>query len=122
MNAKDYQRFVPLVNNPENAECAQQFVLTFPNGGDILLSCFGLPGEAGEVVDLIKKTVFHNKPLDIDHLKKEIGDVLWYLTLLCNSFGFSLEEVFDTNVQKLTARYPEGFDFNHANNRADGDI
>jgi NTP pyrophosphatase (non-canonical NTP hydrolase) len=70
----------------------------------------GLAGEAGEVVDLLKKHWGHNKPLDRASLRLELGDVLWYVTALARQFGFTLEEVADANNQKLLARYPDGFD------------
>lgn len=70
----------------------------------------GLAGEAGEAVDLVKKHLFHKHPLDKERLKKELGDVLWYLAALANGAGLSLNEVAEGNIQKLKARYPEGFD------------
>lgn len=78
------------------------------------LSCagLGLTGEAGEVADIIKKVVHHGRDLDAEleaKLKKEAGDVLWYLAHLCNVLGWSLSEVAALNVQKLRARYPNGF-------------
>lgn len=76
----------------------------------------GLAGEAGEVVDLLKKHWGHNKPLDRDSLRLELGDVLWYVTALARQFGFTLEEVADANNQKLQARYPAGFDHNYKPN------
>ncbi len=90
--------------------------------GGVLNGCLGLAGESGEVLDMVKKWVFHEKELDKDHLKKEIGDVMWYVAMLCESFSFSLDEILQINVDKLKARYPKGFDINRANNRAEGDI
>lgn len=60
--------------------------------------------------------------LDIDHAKKEAGDICWYLAMLCESFGWSLDEIMQMNVDKLKARYPEGFDIERANHRAEGDV
>ena len=90
--------------------------------GGILNSCLGLSGEVGEFNDMIKKWIFHEKQLDIDHAKKEAGDICWYLAMLCESFGWSLDEIMQMNVDKLKARYPQGFDIERANNRADGDV
>ena len=90
--------------------------------GGVLNGCLGLAGESGEVLDMVKKWVFHEKELDKDHLKKEIGDVMWYVAMLCESFGFSLDEILQMNVDKLKARYPEGFDPEKANHRKPGDV
>lgn len=90
--------------------------------GGIFNSCLGLSGEVGEFNDMIKKWIFHEKQLDIDHAKKEAGDICWYLAMLCESFGWSLDEIMQMNVDKLKARYPDGFDIERANHRMDGDI
>lgn len=77
----------------------------------------GLAGEAGEVADLIKKCVYHDHPLDLDALIKELGDVQWYLVYLCNAIGVTLAEVMDRNAAKLRARYPDGWDTTRSANR-----
>ena len=90
--------------------------------GDMRLAIFGLglAGEAGEVVDLLKKWIGHNKSRDLDVMKGEIGDVLWYVTALCTDLGLTLDEVCRANSAKLRARYPEGFSYERANARRDG--
>lgn len=65
----------------------------------------GLAGETGEVCDIIKKREFHGRDIPIDDVKKELGDVMWYVANLCNTFHFSIEDVIADNVQKLTKRY-----------------
>lgn len=70
----------------------------------------GLAGEAGEVADLIKKHIFHHQPLDQDKLKREIGDVLWYIAMLSTTMGTTLSDIAELNIAKLMARYPDGFD------------
>ena len=90
--------------------------------GGILNGCLGLSGEVGEFNDIIKKWIFHEKPLDEEHAKKELGDAFWYLAMICESFGWNLDEIMQMNVDKLKARYPEGFDVQKANNRKEGDI
>lgn len=90
--------------------------------GGVFNACLGLSGEVGEFNDMVKKWVFHEKELDIDHAKKELGDIAWYLAMACESFGWNLDEIMQMNVDKLKTRYPEGFDTSRANNRADGDI
>lgn len=90
--------------------------------GGILNACLGLSGEIGEFNDMIKKWIFHENELDKAHLKKEIGDVMWYVAMVCESAGFDLDDVLQTNIDKLKARYPEGFDTYLANHREEGDI
>jgi NTP pyrophosphatase (non-canonical NTP hydrolase) len=79
----------------------------------------GLVGESGEVVDLIKKHVYHGHPLDSDKLLKELGDVLWYVAALATALDVELSEVAAKNIAKLTARYPEGFSSEASMNRVD---
>ncbi|MDT8901853.1 nucleoside triphosphate pyrophosphohydrolase family protein [Anaeroselena agilis] len=70
----------------------------------------GLAGEAGETIDYLKKVVFHGHQLDKDKLQKELGDCLWYIATLATTAGLSLSDVAAANIEKLRARYPEGFD------------
>ena len=90
--------------------------------GGIFNAAFGLSGEVGEFNDMLKKWVFHEKELDVVHAKKELGDIMWYVAMMCHSFGWELDEILQMNVDKLKARYPDGFDVNLANNRKEGDI
>lgn len=76
----------------------------------IVWNAIGLSGESGEVADLVKKGIFHQRGIDTDKLKKELGDVLWYLAALCTQFGWTMEEVMQLNIDKLKARFPEGYD------------
>lgn len=71
--------------------------------------CMGLAGEAGEVVDLLKKHLFHGHPLDKEKVREEVGDVLFYLAGLCTILGIPLSTAGESNVRKLEKRYPEGF-------------
>lgn len=68
------------------------------------LAALGLGGEAGEVVDVYKKYLFHGRDLNRDDLRREIGDVLWYLALMMLVEGFTLDEVINCNVKRLTER------------------
>lgn len=91
--------------------------------GGVFHAALGMTGEAGEAQDIIKKWIFHEKELDCEHLQKELGDVMWYVALMCHSFGFDFEKILQMNYDKLSARYPDGhFDVYHANHRAEGDI
>lgn len=90
--------------------------------GGIFNACLGLSGEVGEFNDIIKKWIFHEKQLDIDHAKKKAGDICWYLAMLCESFGWALDDIMQTNIDKLIRRYPDGFDTYLANNRREDDV
>lgn len=83
----------------------------------LLLSALGIAGEGGEVVDLIKKMIFHDKDFDTCRAKllEEIGDQLFYTTLAIEALGSSYEEVCEINRRKLEKRYPKGFDTARAN-------
>jgi NTP pyrophosphatase (non-canonical NTP hydrolase) len=89
---------------------------------ELLMGCLGLAGESGELLDLIKKWIFHEKPLDENHAKKELGDVLWYCAEIAYSFGWDLDEVMSMNIDKLKARYPGGFSTDLSNHRKAGDV
>ena len=113
------EKAIELLCRPDKPKC---FTPVVEDLGGVLNGCLGLAGESGEVLDMIKKWIFHEKDLDREHLKKEIGDVMWYVAMLCESFGFDLDEILQMNVGKLKARYPEGFDPEKANHRKPGDI
>jgi NTP pyrophosphatase (non-canonical NTP hydrolase) len=82
----------------------------------------GLCGEAGEFIDLIKKWRFQGHPLDAEHLIKELGDICWYLAIAATGIGVTLEYVMQKNIDKLSERYPEGFEVERSVNRKEGDI
>ena len=78
---------------------------------DVLINgVMGLCGESGEAIDIVKKHLAQGHPLDREGLIKELGDVAWYLAETAYALDVSLEEVFRRNLDKLRARYPEGFD------------
>lgn len=82
----------------------------------------GLNGEAGEAIDILKKHLFQGHELDCEHLAKELGDVAWYLAISADALGYDLETIFQMNVDKLKARYPDGFDKERSKYRKAGDI
>ena len=124
MQGKEYQELAMRTNDGKSEKRLWQNTQehNFYKTADLLNGVLGLTGEAGEVADLIKKGIFHQKGIDETHLKKEIGDVMWYVAMICESCGFSLDDVLETNVEKLKARYPDGFDIQKANHRKSGDI
>lgn len=80
----------------------------------------GLTGEAGEVADIVKKCYAHGHPYDKavkEKLVKEVGDIMYYVSLAASSLGIDLEEVAIKNTEKLKARYPNGFNPNRSMNR-----
>lgn len=70
---------------------------------------FGLVGEVGETVDLLKKYFYHGHEIDRPELKNELGDILWYVSAIASLFLFDLQEIAQGNIEKLEKRYPEGF-------------
>ena len=90
--------------------------------GGIINGCLGLSGETGEFIDMVKKWIFHDKEFNIEHAKKELGDVCWYIAMICDGFGWNLDEIMEMNIKKLRERYPQGFDIYMSNNRREGDI
>jgi len=86
--------------------------------GDILHSAVGISGEAGELLDHIKKVIWQQHCIDVDYIIKELGDILFYLTSMCNCVGTDIDEVRELNIEKLTKRYPDGvFDAERSINR-----
>lgn len=122
MNGNEYQNKAMRTNNREANEKVIESIQEGNKTGQILNACLGLSGEVGELNDLLKKWIFHSKNVDRDHLKKEIGDIMWYIALMADALGFELDAIMITNIEKLEARYPEGFDTERANNRKEGDI
>lgn len=84
---------------------------------DVLHGAVGAATEAGELLDAVKKSLFYGKTFDRVNAKEEVGDMLWYMGVICNELGFTLEEAMQTNVDKLRARYPGQFTESAALNR-----
>lgn len=90
---------------------------------NVLYAAIGICGEAGEVSELVKKYAYHGHAIDKDHLARELGDVLWYVSYMAHLFGYSLGEIMEMNQDKLAKRYPDGkFDEERSKNRKEGDI
>ena len=86
---------------------------------DMLHAAVGICGEAGEVLDLIKKTAFNNRDLNYQKLLEELGDVEFYLEALRQSLGISRDDVLNQNIEKLSKRFPKGYSDRAALERAD---
>lgn len=82
-----------------------------------LMVSLGIAGEAGEVADLTKKLFFHGHDFVKQKFILELGDVLWYVARMASLLGVSLEDVAKANVEKLRARYPNGFSEEASRNR-----
>ena len=90
---------------------------------NVLYAAIGICGEAGEVSELVKKYAYHGHAIDKDHLARELGDVLWYVSYMGHLFGYSLGDIMEMNQDKLAKRYPDGkFDEERSRNRKEGDI
>ena len=88
----------------------------------LLNSALGLCGESGEVADLVKKHRFQGHDLDFEHIAKELGDISWYLAVGAYSIGYDLEKILQMNVDKLKARYPNGFSTDRSLHRDKNDV
>jgi len=86
---------------------------------DLLHATLGISGEAGELLDAVKKTFIYNKPLDVVNAKEELGDLLWYIALAMRTLDVSFEEIMQMNIDKLAKRYPEKYTDEDAIARAD---
>lgn len=90
---------------------------------NVLYAAIGMCGEAGEVSELVKKYEYHGHAIDTEHLARELGDVLWYVSYMANLFGYPLGKIMEMNQEKLAKRYPDGkFDADRSRNREEGDI
>jgi NTP pyrophosphatase (non-canonical NTP hydrolase) len=76
---------------------------------DLMHSAFGLSGEAGEFADAVKKCLVYGKPLDKANAFEELGDILWYVALACETLGVDMSEIAQQNISKLKLRYPEKY-------------
>ena len=77
----------------------------------LLTAAVGMSAEAGEFTEIVKEIIFQGKPVNQEnllHLKRELGDIMWYVSQACLGLDISLEEVIQMNFEKLSARYPEG--------------
>ena len=92
----------------------------------LLTAAVGMSAEAGEFTEIVKKIIFQGKPVNQEnlfHLKRELGDIMWYVSQACIGLDISLEEVIQMNFEKLSARYPEGaFTIERSENRVEGDL
>jgi len=127
-----YLEFVDAVTSQESKETSVFFErIEYLRNKDfptqrLLTAAVGMSAEAGEFTEVVKKIVFQGKePTEenLFHLKRELGDIMWYVAQACMGLNISLDEVLEMNVEKLAARYPDGtFDVYYSENRKDGDL
>ena len=128
---KRYEEFVDAVTS----DSSKDFVALADRMGELdrqganierlLTAAVGISAEGGEFTEIVKKMVFQGKPWNEDnreHLKIELGDVLWYVAQACMALEIDFDDVVKTNIKKLEKRYPGGsFNIGHSENRAAGD-
>ena len=126
-----YKEFVQAVTSAESNELAPltqrlSDLDSKVNVALLLTGAIGLASEGGEFSEIVKKCVFQGKPMEdetIFHMKRELGDIMWYWISACRALGLDPNEVVEENVNKLKARYPGGeFDVHYSENRKDGDL
>ena len=92
----------------------------------LITAAFGLTAEAGEFTEIVKKILLQGKPYseeNIFHMKRELGDIFWYMAQAAMALDTTFDELMDMNYQKLSARFPEGaFDVYYSENRKEGDV
>jgi hypothetical protein len=127
-----YEHFVAGVTSDESMHteklCDRLLVLESEgiNAARLLTASMGLSSEGGEFNEIVKKLVFQGKELnegELFHMKRELGDIIWYWITACGALGFDPNEIVEMNVDKLKARYPGGtFDVHFSENRQEGDL
>lgn len=113
MTLNEYQREAMRTASGMCAKCNDNLLL---NGA------MGLNGEAGEVIDILKKYIFQGHDLDKEHIAKELGDCLWYIAIAAKGAGYTLDEIAEMNKEKLRSRYPDGFETEKSLHRQSKDI
>ena len=113
----NYAVFLSRTNTLEIEDC---------NVTQLLTAALGLTAESGEFTEVVKKILFQGKPYNeenVFHMKRELGDICWYLAQAFMALDTNFDEILDMNVEKLGARYPEGtFDAYYSENRKEGDL
>jgi len=128
----DYIRFVDEVTS-EASKDPQEFsdaldIIDETSGVSperLITAAMGICAEGGEFTEVVKKCVFQGKPMDehtLYHLKRELGDIMWYIAQGCIALEVPLEDIIWMNIEKLEARYPNGFEQFRSENRKDGDV
>ena len=129
-NFNNYTRFVNSVTSIQSTD-SDAFIYRLQElGGDVaiqrlLTASVGISAESGEFMEIVKKMIFQGKPCNednLEHLKIELGDIMWYVAQACLALEVDMDDVLDTNIKKLEKRYPDGhFAEFYSENRQAGD-
>ncbi len=132
VNFNEYSKFVDAVTSDQSKDFiafSDRIVALDEKGANIerlLTGAVGINAEGGEVMEIVKKLIFQGKPWNdetVYHLKRELGDVMWYVMQCLLALDSSVEEIVGMNVEKLKKRYPGGeFDPFYSEHRQEGDI
>jgi NTP pyrophosphatase (non-canonical NTP hydrolase) len=133
IDTNKYIEFVRQTTSPASTDYAQLLArmteLEATHDADVprlLTAALGMSAEAGEFTEVVKKIFLQGKPYNeenVFHMKRELGDLCWYLAQACMALDTNFEEVLQMNYEKLSARYPEGsFDVYRSENRVEGDL
>ena len=133
IDTNKYIEFVRQTTSPASSDFAALLArlteLEVTDDADVprlMTAAFGISAEAGEFTEIVKKVFLQGKPYNADnveHLKIELGDILWYAAQACMALDITFEEVMERNYLKLSARYPEGtFSVYKSENRVEGDL
>ena len=128
-NFDKYTRFVNTVTSIPSKDSDAFIDRLQELGADVaiqrlLTACVGISAESGEFMEIVKKMIFQGKPCNednLEHLKIELGDIMWYVAQACMALEVDMDEVLDTNIKKLEKRYPDGHfaEFYSENRKAD---
>lgn len=126
----DYQSFVYSVTSEPSKAIGEFAEVTaelheMVNIPLLLTAAIGMASENGEFSEIVKKCVFQGKEFNRReryHMKRELGDILWYLANAATALGYNLDDIMFENIEKLEARYPNGFEVFRSENRAEGDL
>ncbi len=133
IDSDKYIEFVRQTTSPASSDFAQLLSrmteLEAANDADVprlLTAALGISAEAGEFTEVVKKIILQGKPYNVEnvfHMKRELGDICWYLAQACMALDTNFREIMEMNYEKLSARYPEGaFDVYRSENRVEGDL
>lgn len=133
IDTNKYIEFVRQTTSPASSDLAQLLSrlteLDVEADADVprlMTAAFGISAEAGEFTEVVKKMFLQGKPYNEEnafHLKRELGDIMWYVAQACMALDTNIEEILQMNYEKLSARYPDGtFDVWRSENRKEGDL
>jgi len=132
IDTKKYIEFVRQTTSPASSNLADllrrmtELEVQDADVPRLLTAALGMSAEAGEFTEVVKKIILQGKPYNEDnlfHMKRELGDICWYLAQACMALDTDFNEILQMNFEKLSARYPEGtFDVHYSENRKEGDL